>query len=197
MSQLTDHLFEEILHARQRVYTVGQPTPLQKLTLRGVDAPVYAKREDLGPIKAYKWRGAFNKMASLDPESRARGVVAASAGNHAQGVALAARVLDCHARIYMPRSTPEVKQYEVKRHGGDHVEVVLHGDSYDETAGEAYEYASKAGASFIHPYDDIAVIGGQGTLADEIILSGQGEFDRAYVQIGGGGLAAAAAFWLK
>ena len=139
MSELNDRLFEEILQARQRVYAVGKPTPLQKLNLRGIDAPVYVKREDLGPIKAYKWRGAYNCMASLPADKLAKGVVAASAGNHAQGVALAARVLNCKARIYMPRSTPEVKQVEVKRHGGDHVEIVLHGDSYDETASAAHQ----------------------------------------------------------
>ena len=148
MSELNDRLFEEILQARQRVYAVGKPTPLQKLNLRGIDAPVYVKREDLGPIKAYKWRGAYNCMASLPADKLAKGVVAASAGNHAQGVALAARVLNCKARIYMPRSTPEVKQVEVKRHGGDHVEIVLHGDSYDETASAAHQYAEKHGCSF-------------------------------------------------
>ncbi|WPX40560.1 pyridoxal-phosphate dependent enzyme [Akkermansia sp. N21116] len=197
MSELNDRLFEEILQARQRVYAVGKPTPLQKLNLRGIDAPVYVKREDLGPIKAYKWRGAYNCMASLPADKLAKGVVAASAGNHAQGVALAARVLNCKARIYMPRSTPEVKQVEVKRHGGDHVEIVLHGDSYDETASAAHQYAEKHGCSFIHPYDDIKTMGGQGTLADEVVMSGHGPFDRAYVQIGGGGLAAAVACGLK
>lgn len=197
MNDLTERLFEEIMQARQRVYTIGKPTPLQRLNLRGIAAPVYAKREDLGPIKAYKWRGAYNKMASLAPETLAKGVVAASAGNHAQGVALSARVLNCPAKIYMPRSTPEVKQFEVKRHGGDHVEVILHGDTYDETAKEAYAYAERCGASFIHPYDDLTVMGGQGTLADEVIMGGVGRFDRAYVPIGGGGLAAATACWLK
>ena len=197
MSELTKRLFEEILQARQRVYAVGQPTPLQKLNLRGIDVPVYVKREDLGPIKAYKWRGAYNCMTCLTPEQRGRGVVAASAGNHAQGVALAARVLNCNARIYMPRSTPEVKQNEVLRHGGEHVEIVLHGDSYDETAGAALEYAAQKGCEFIHPYDDMKTMAGQGTLADEVVMSGCGPFDRAYVQIGGGGLASAVACWLK
>lgn len=197
MSQLSNRLFEEILRARQRVYTVGSPTPLQKLNIKGIPVEVYAKREDLGPIKAYKWRGAFNCMASLSEEVRSRGIVAASAGNHAQGVALAARVLNCKARIYMPQSTPEVKQVEVKRHGGDHVEIVLHGDSYDETAGAAHSYVEKNGGTFIHPYDDLKTMGGQGTLADEVVMSGTGPFDRAYVQIGGGGLAASVACWLK
>ena len=100
MSILSDRLSEEILQARQRVYTVGEPTPLQRLNLPGIKAPVYAKREDLGPIRAYKWRGAFNCMAALSQEARDKGIVAASAGNHAQGVALAARVLNCHATIF-------------------------------------------------------------------------------------------------
>ncbi len=197
MSTLSDRLFEEILQARQRVYAVGEPTPLQKLNLPGIPAPVYAKREDLGPIRAYKWRGAYNCMASLPQEARDRGIVAASAGNHAQGVALAARVLNCHATIFMPRSTPEVKQSEVRRHGGNHVEIVLLGDSYDETAAAAHNYCDEHGCTFVHPYDDLVTMGGQGTLADEVVMSGEGPFERAYVAIGGGGLASAVACWLK
>ena len=190
MSILSDRLSEEILQARQRVYTVGEPTPLQRLNLPGIKAPVYAKREDLGPIRAYKWRGAFNCMAALSQEARDKGIVAASAGNHAQGVALAASVLNCHATIFMPRSTPEVKQTEVRRHGGRHVKIMLHGDCYDETAAAAHEYAETHGSTFVHPYDDLVTMAGQGTLADEVVMSGEGPFDRAYVAIGGGGLAA-------
>ena len=189
MSILSDRLSEEILQARQRVYTVGEPTPLQRLNLPGIKAPVYAKREDLGPIRAYKWRGAFNCMAALSQEARDKGIVAASAGNHAQGVALAASVLNCHATIFMPRSTPEVKQTEVRRHGGRHVKIMLHGDCYDETAAAAHEYAETHGSTFVHPYDDLVTMAGQGTLADEVVMSGEGPFDRAYVAIGGGGLA--------
>lgn len=194
---LSDRLFEEILHARQRVYEIGSATPLQELPMRGVSARVFAKREDLGPIKAYKWRGAYNAMAALDEESRKKGVVAASAGNHAQGVALAAQALNIHARIFMPLSTPEVKQMEVKRHGGDFVEIVLIGDAYDQASAKAHEYAAEQKLTFIHPYDDLVVMGGQGTLADEIVMSGKGPFDRIYLQIGGGGLAAAVALWIK
>ncbi len=197
MSTLSDRLFEEILQARQRVYAVGDPTPLQKLNLPSIPAPVYAKREDLGPIRAYKWRGAYNCMASLPQEARDKGIVAASAGNHAQGVALAARVLNCRATIFMPRSTPEVKQSEVRRHGGAHVQIILHGDSYDETAAAAHNYCDEHGCTFVHPYDDLVTMGGQGTLADEVVMSGEGPFDRAYVAIGGGGLASAVACWLK
>ena len=99
MSTLRDQLFEEILQARQRVYAVGDVTPLQRLNLPGVEVVVYAKREDLGPIKAYKWRGAYNCMCKLTEAERGKGVVAASAGNHAQGVALAARRSHLHAEV--------------------------------------------------------------------------------------------------
>lgn len=85
----------------------------------------------------------------------------------------------------MPRSTPEVKQTEVRRHGGSHVEIILHGDCYDETAAAAHEYAETHGSTFVHPYDDLVTMGGQGTLADEVVMSGEGPFDRAYVAIGG------------
>lgn len=194
---LSDKLFEQILLARQRVYAVGKPTPLQELPMRGVSARVYAKREDLGPIKAYKWRGAYNAMAALTKEERDRGIVAASAGNHAQGVALAASALNIKAKIFMPRSTPDVKKLEVERHGGGHVDIVLKGDSYDEAAKAAHAYAEEHKSTFVHPYNDLVVMGGQGTLADEVVMSGEGPFDRVYLQIGGGGLAASVALWIK
>ena len=101
-----DRLFEEILAARERVYALGDVTPLQPLVLPGSSCEVWVKREDLGPIKAYKWRGAYNAMAALSAEQRSKGIVTASAGNHAQGVALAAKALNCKAVIYMPRATP-------------------------------------------------------------------------------------------
>lgn len=197
MNKLTEQLFEEILQARQRVYAVGEPTPLQRVNLPGIDAVVFAKREDLGPIKAYKWRGAYNCMSKLTPAQRAGGVVAASAGNHAQGVALAASRLGCRAHIFMPRSTPAVKQNAVRMHGGEHVEIVLDGDSYDAASAAAHEFADKHNLTFVHPYDDIATMGGQGTLADEVVMSGEGAFDRIYLQIGGGGLASGCACWFK
>ncbi len=197
MSSLRDQLFDEVLQARQRVYAVGRPTPLQRIELPGVEAEVYVKREDLGPIKAYKWRGAYNCMATLSPEQRAKGVVAASAGNHAQGVALAAARLGCHARIFMPRSTPAVKQAAVRQHGGEHVQIVLIGDSYDAASHAAHEYADAHGLTFVHPYDDLATMGGQGTIADEVVMSGVGPMERVYLQIGGGGLAAGCACWFR
>lgn len=190
-------LFQEILMARKRVYEVGDVTPLEKLPLGSLDIDIWAKREDLGPIKAYKWRGAYNAMASLTTEQRANGIVAASAGNHAQGVALAAKSLGCKAEIFMPLSTPEVKQNEVHRHGGDAVRIVLVGDSYDDAGIAAKKHCDEQGAVYIHPYNDVATMGGQGTLADELVMAASEPFDRVYIAIGGGGLASSVACWLE
>ena len=191
-----DRVFQEILLARQRVYAVSPPTPLERLPLDFAGA-VYLKREDISPIHAYKWRGAYNRMALLDETERAIGVVTASAGNHAQGVALAAQRLGVDAQIFMPTSTPRMKQVSVLRLGGDRVKVVLHGDTYDAAASLAKDVAATEQRVFVHPYDDYATMGGQGTLADEVVMSGQGPFDIAYLQIGGGGMAASVACWLK
>ena len=197
MSALTEEVFNAILMARQRVYAVAPATPLELVVAPELPFSLYVKREDLGPIKAYKWRGAYNRMALLTPDERARGIVAASAGNHAQGVALAAKMLGIHAKIYMPRSTPEVKQAAVRRFGGEFVQIVLHGDAYDAAGAAAKEDAHENNLTFVHPYDDVSVMGGQGTLADEVVMSGKGPFDVAFLQIGGGGMAAASAVWLK
>src|SRR5690606_31196099 len=121
---------------------------------------------DLSPVNSYKWRGACNRMALLDAAERSRGVVAASAGNHAQGVALAARKLSVRARIHMPRSTPRVKQDAVRVHGGEWVTILLSGDSYDEAYEAARAEAETSGAVYLHAYDDLQVMAGQGTLAD-------------------------------
>jgi len=190
-------LRQEILLARRRIYAVGEATPLQKVDDPGLELDLFVKREDLSPIKAYKWRGAYNRMAQLDANELARGVVTASAGNHAQGVALAARHLGTRAAVFMPPATPRMKQAAVKRLGGDHVEIRLVGDTYDIAGAAARECAETEGKTYIHAYDDLAVMAGQGTLADEIVLSGQGPFDLAFLQIGGGGMAAATATWLK
>lgn len=194
---LDRRLRQEILFARERVYRFGKPTPLQRLELPGGQPEIWVKREDLSPIKAYKWRGACNRIATLTPQEAIRGVVTASAGNHAQGVALAARSLGIRARIYMPRSTPQVKQAAVRHHGGEGVEILLAGDSYDDAVKAARADEAATGAIYIHAYDDLAVMAGQGTLADEVILSGHGPFDVAFLQIGGGGMAAGVSTWLK
>ncbi|MBC7979203.1 MAG: pyridoxal-phosphate dependent enzyme [Armatimonadetes bacterium] len=196
---LDRQLRQEILFARERVYHFAQATPLEKLALPH-DSPgpeIWIKREDLSPIKAYKWRGAANRMATLTDLEAARGVVTASAGNHAQGVALAARKLGIRARIYMPRSTPRVKQAAVLHHGAEYVSVHLSGDSYDEAVHAARADEKSTQALYIHAYDDLKVMAGQGTLADEVVLSGHGPFDLAYLQIGGGGMAAGVSTWLK
>ena len=194
---LDRRLRQEILLARGRVYRFDRPTPLERLTLPGPGPEIWVKREDLSIVKSYKWRGACNRMAVLGPGEAKRGVVTASAGNHAQGLALAARQLGVHARIYMPRSTPRVKQQAVLHHGGEFVEIHLAGDAYDEAVEAARRDEAASGALYIHAYDDLLVMAGQGTLADEIVLSGHGPFDAAFLQIGGGGLAAGVSTWLK
>src|SRR5690606_29297597 len=135
---MRNQLFQEILHARQRVYTIGSPTPTERLPLP-IDAEVWIKREDISPIYSYKWRGATNRMALLTDAERAAGVICASAGNHAQGVALAARRMGVDAMIYMPVSTPATKLNAVKRHGGDAVEIVLVGDDFQAASRAAHE----------------------------------------------------------
>ena len=190
-------LSKEILFARRRIYDVGEATPLDSILVDGSNIEIFVKREDLSPIHAYKWRGAYNFMAQLSTDELAAGVVTASAGNHAQGVALAARKLGTRAIIYMPLSTPRMKQLAVKRHGGESVEIRLYGDSYDGSSAAAHDCAAKDDLIYIHAYDDLAVMAGQGTLADEIVMSGKGPFDVAYLQVGGGGMAAAAATCLK
>lgn len=194
---LDRQLRQEILFARERVYRFGQATPLERLDLPGPGPEIWVKREDLTAVKSYKWRGACNRMALLTPAEALRGVVTASAGNHAQGVALAARTLGIRARVYMPRSTPKVKQTAVLRHGGEFVEIHLAGDSYDEAVSAARADEAASGAVYVHAYDDLKVMAGQGTLADEVVLSGHGPFDAAYLQIGGGGMAAGVSTWFK
>ena len=194
---LTRKLRQQILLARERVYKFGKPTPLERLKLEGPGPEIWVKREDLTSVKSYKWRGACNRMSVLSVEEQKRGVVTASAGNHAQGVALAAKTLGIRARVHMPKSTPQVKQEAVKFHGGDFVEICLSGESYDEAVHAARLEEEESGAIYIHAYDDLQVMAGQGTLADEVVLSGHGPFDAAYLQIGGGGMASGVATWLE
>lgn len=193
---LQERLFHETVLARARVYAVRPPTPLDAIDL-GDGLRVFVKREDLAPMHAYKWRGAYNRMAALPPEERAKGVVCASAGNHAQGVAIAAQKLGCRATIFMPLPTPQMKRRAVAELGGNAVEIVLIGDTFDEASAAAKAACAQKGSVFVHPYDDLHTMAGQGTLADEIVMSGEGPFDVAYLQIGGGGMCAAVACYLK
>jgi threonine dehydratase len=155
---------------------------------------VLLKREDEQPTFSFKIRGAYNKMAGLDPAARARGVIAASAGNHAQGVALAARKLDCNALIVMPVTTPSIKVRAVRALGAT---VVLHGDSYDDAAVRARALADEQGRVFVHPYDDPDVIAGQGTVGLEILRQRSADIDAVFVPVGGGGLIAGIAAYIK
>ncbi|HET7867892.1 MAG TPA: threonine ammonia-lyase, biosynthetic, partial [Burkholderiaceae bacterium] len=152
------------------------------------------KREDTQPVFSFKLRGAYNKMARLDAAQLKRGVICASAGNHAQGVALAAQRLRCRAVIVMPVTTPQVKIDGVKALGGD---VVLHGDSYSDAYDHAMTLAAQDALTFVHPFDDPDVIAGQGTVGMEILRQHQGPIDAVFVAVGGGGLISGVAAYLK
>ena len=179
-----------------RVYEVAVRTPLErarKLSAR-LDNTVLLKREDLQPVFSFKLRGAFNKIAGLRDSQRKAGVIAASAGNHAQGVALAAKKLHTQAWIVMPRTTPSIKVEAVRALGGH---VVLHGDAYDDAAAHAVELAREKKLTLVPPYDDADVIAGQGTVAREILEQHPGALDAVFVCTGGGGLLAGVAAWIK
>jgi threonine dehydratase len=179
-----------------RVYDVAVETPLQpapRLSARLANE-VSFKREDLQPIFSFKLRGAYNRMAHLSAEERARGVITASAGNHAQGVAFSGQRLGVRAVIVMPVTTPEIKVNACRARGA---EVVLHGDSYSDAEAHAYALQAQLGLTFIHPYDDPLVIAGQGTVGLEISQQIRAERYRVFVPIGGGGLAAGIAVFLK
>jgi threonine dehydratase len=185
---------ENILRAR--VYDVAIETPLDfapNLSEK-IDNRVLIKREDLQPVFSFKLRGAYNKMAQLSEEEAARGVIAASAGNHAQGVALAAKRLGIKALIVMPKTTPEIKVKSVKARGA---KTVLHGDSYDEAYAHARQLAQEKNLTFIHPYDDWQVIAGQGTVGMEILRQHNGPIHAVFVPVGGGGLLAGVAAYIK
>jgi threonine dehydratase len=155
---------------------------------------VLLKREDQQSVFSFKLRGAYNKMAHLTAAERAKGVIAASAGNHAQGVALAAQRLGCKATIVMPVTTPHIKIAAVEARGAI---VVLHGDSYSDAYEQAQRLQKKSGATFVHPYDDPDVIAGQGTIGMEILRQWQGPLDAIFVAVGGGGLISGIAAYVK
>ncbi len=181
------------------VYDVARETPLHKAPALSerLNNTVLLKREDLQSVFSFKLRGAYNKMAKLTPEQRAKGVIAASAGNHAQGVALAANRLGCRAVIVMPTTAPELKVKTVRRLGG---EVVLVGDSFSDAAAHAEILQAKEGLIPVHPFNDPEVIAGQGTIAVEIIRQAQqqkSKIDAIFIPIGGGGLAGGVAVYIK
>lgn len=185
---------EKILAAN--VYDVAKKTPLefQPILSARLDNRVLLKREDMQPVFSFKIRGAYNMMAHLSKEALARGVIAASAGNHAQGVALSAQKLGCRAVIVMPTTTPQIKVNAVKSRGG---EVVLFGDSYSDAYLHALELEKSEGLTFVHPYDDPEVIAGQGTIAMEILNEHPEPIEAIFCCVGGGGLLAGIAAYVK
>ena len=185
---------ERILRAR--VYDVAIESPLDRAERlsRRLDNAVWFKREDLQRVFSFKLRGAYNKIVNLPPEVRARGVVAASAGNHAQGVALAGHRLGIQATIVMPRTTPRIKVDNVRAFGGH---AVLHGDSYDEAYAEAARLVAEQGATLIHPFDDPDVIAGQGTIALELLHQHADPIDAVFIPVGGGGMVAGMSAYIK
>jgi len=185
---------KEILSAK--VYDVAIETPIHKAAVlsRRIGNEVFLKREDMQPIYSFKLRGAYNKMSKLTPEAARRGVIAASAGNHAQGVALAGTKLGIKTVIVMPVTTPRIKTDAVKNLGGN---VILFGDTYNDAATHAMTLVEKKGYTFVHAFDDAAVIAGQGTVGLEIIRQHRGPLDVIFVPVGGGGLMAGMAAYIK
>jgi threonine dehydratase len=185
---------EKILNAQ--VYDVAIESPLElapNLSTR-IGNRLLLKREDMQPVFSFKLRGAYNKIVKLSPEKQKRGVICASAGNHAQGVALSAAKIGCRAVIVMPTTTPQIKVQAVKARGG---EVVLAGESYDEAYAHALELEKVEKLTFVHPFDDPEVIAGQGTIGMEILRQHPKPIHAVFVAIGGGGLAAGVGAYIK
>ncbi len=191
---MTAEYIKRILSAR--VYDVAEETPLDhaRTLSRRLGNEIWLKREDLQPVFSFKLRGAYNKMVSLTPELRARGMVAASAGNHAQGVALAAQRLGTQVLIVMPKTTPEIKVQSVRMLGA---EIELRGNTYNDAYDYAMELVRERGLTFIHPYDDEDVIAGQGTIGMEILRQHPDALEAVFVPVGGGGLLAGVASYVK
>jgi threonine dehydratase len=178
------------------VYDVAIQSPLDLATTLSAKAgrKIWLKREDLQPVFSFKLRGAYTKIMALSPEARARGVIAASAGNHAQGVALSAKKLKIRAVIVMPATTPDIKVKAVQSYGA---EVVLHGDAYDDAYEHARQLAQREKLTFVHPFDDLDVIAGQGTVGLEILRQHSGPIEAIFIPVGGGGLISGIASYIK
>jgi len=181
------------------VYDVAEETPVDELPFMSsaLRNRVLVKREDLQPVFSFKLRGAYNKIAHLPRHRQQHGVVAASAGNHAQGVALSARRLGVPATIVMPVTTPAIKVRAVRKIGGKHVRVILHGDRFDDSRDHAQAIARREKMTFVHPYDDPDVIAGQGTVGMEIMRQVSGPLHAVFVPVGGGGLIAGISAYIK
>jgi threonine dehydratase len=185
----------QIYRAQETLAGVTVRTPLEYLEnfSRSLDGHLYVKREDLQAVRSYKLRGAYNKIAGLPGNERSGGVVCASAGNHAQGVAFACNRLGIPCRIYMPVTTPSQKLNQVRFYGNENAEIILTGDTFDEANSAALQYSRSTGQPFIHPFDDPMVINGQATVALEMLSQAATPFEYLFIPIGGGGLAAGTA----
>jgi len=185
-------LFENIVKAQDNLNGVVIKTPLQfSINLsEKYQASVYLKREDLQQVRSYKIRGAYNKISHLDEVQKERGIVCASAGNHAQGVAYSCQLLQIHGKIYMPKTTPKQKIKQVQLFGKSFVDIVLIGDTFDDAFHAAKQFSNENQLEFIHPFDDLEVIAGQGTVGLEILSEKVPSIDYLLLPVGGGGLAA-------
>ncbi len=189
----------DILIANQLLKDVVAHTPLQKneRLSEKYDCRVYVKREDLQHVRSFKLRGAFYKIKKIEAEALEKGVVCASAGNHAQGVAYACAQLGIDAKIYMPQTTPKQKVNQVKMFGRNYVEIILVGDTFDDSSAKAVECAIDEERIFIHPFDDYDIIAGQGTVAVEIMNDIEEPIDFVFASIGGGGLMSGLSTYIK
>jgi len=199
MPQEAKILIEDIIKAHHALSKVIEPSPLQRNELLSAryDCNIFLKREDLQVVRSFKIRGAYNVIHHLSPEERERGVVCASAGNHAQGVAYSCKLLGIEGKIFMPTTTPRQKISQVKLFGGANVEVILIGDTYDDSYNKAIAYANEREMAFIHPFDDYGTIAGQGTTGMEIMSQIPDTPDFVFATIGGGGLAAGIGSYIK
>ena len=190
---------ENIEKAAEILKEILEPTPFQKnadLSTK-YDADVFLKREDLQMVRSYKIRGAYNKIRSIDPETLKYGIVCASAGNHAQGVAFSCNKLQIMGSIYMPTTTPKQKIEQVRMFGKDYIDIVLTGDTFDAANTAAIEFARKSGKTFIPPFDDPKIMEGQGTIGHEIITQAKEKLDYIFIPIGGGGLASGLGAYIR
>ena len=193
-TQALQTLVEKINHSHVYDVAINSALDFQPSLSARIGNTVLLKREDTQPVFSFKLRGAYNKMANLSPLILKQGVIAASAGNHAQGVALAAQKLNCRAVIVMPTTTPLIKINAVKSRGA---EVVLFGDSYSDAYVKALELEQSEKLTFVHPYDDMDVIAGQGTIAKEILEAYSKPIEAIFCCVGGGGLLAGIAAYVK
>lgn len=189
----------DVLVANQLLKDIVRHTPLQKneRLSEKYECNIYVKREDLQHVRSFKLRGAFYKIKNIETEAREKGVVCASAGNHAQGVAFACAQLGIDAKIFMPQTTPRQKVNQVEMFGRNFVEIVLAGDTFDDSSAKAIEFATAEDRIFIHPFDDYDIIAGQGTVGVEVMNDIEEPLDYVFASIGGGGLVSGLSTYIK